>query len=120
MISDERNAGLVGSDANIPMDLAAQTALANQTIEDLKKAVEQFGTLDASQRYWQLYRLRCFAQVFSQRPLPPQLKHWALAQHTTEEVLAALKEAREQGTFELRDFIGDLEKVVKDHDPTAR
>ena|SRR5437870_442830 len=120
MISDENDAMPLGSDTNIPTDLAAQTALAHQAIEDLKKAVEQFETLDARQRYWQLYRLRCFAEAFSHRPLPPQLKEWALAQHTREEVVAALKEAREQGTFELKDFIEELEKVVKDHHPAAR
>lgn len=52
-------------------------------------------------------------------PLPGELRDWARAQHTDEEVIAALKEARQQGTFELKDFIEDLEKVVKDHGPAA-
>ena len=54
-------------------------------------------------------------QFFSHHPLSPQLKEWALAQHTKEEVVAALREAREEGTFELKDFVEDLEKVVEDH-----
>jgi hypothetical protein len=55
----------------------------------------------------------------SAKHLTPELRQWVLSQHTTEEVIAALNEARRQGTFELKDFVDDLEKVVKDHDPTA-
>jgi hypothetical protein len=48
-----------------------------------------------------------------------ELRQWTLSQYTTEEVIAALTEARQQGTFQQKDFIQDLEKVVKEQSPAA-
>ncbi len=45
-------------------------------------------------------------------PLTPELRQWALQQFTEEEILAGLRELREHGGLELRDFLPELERIV--------
>jgi hypothetical protein len=40
--------------------------------------------------------------------LTPELRQWALQLFTEEEILAGLRELREQGGLELRDFLPEL------------
>jgi hypothetical protein len=44
--------------------------------------------------------------------LTPELRQWALQLFTEEEILAGLRELREQGGLELRDFLPELEQIV--------
>jgi hypothetical protein len=45
-------------------------------------------------------------------PLTPECREWAIQQFTEEEIVAGLRELREQGGLELRDFLPELEKIV--------
>jgi len=49
-------------------------------------------------------------------PLPPQLREWALRQHTEEEIVAGLQEAREQNGPELKEAVRRLEEELKDRE----
>jgi hypothetical protein len=42
--------------------------------------------------------------------LPPEVRQWALSQHTEEEIVAALREVREKGGPELGELIHELEQ----------
>ncbi len=44
--------------------------------------------------------------------LPPELREWALRQVGEEELAAGLRELREQGGLELRDFVHELDQIV--------
>src|SRR5689334_4256903 len=43
-------------------------------------------------------------------PLPPEVRQWALSQHTEEEIVAALREVREKQGPELGELIHELEQ----------
>jgi hypothetical protein len=44
--------------------------------------------------------------------LTPELRQWAQQQVTDEEILAGLREIREKGGLELRDFLDELERAA--------
>jgi hypothetical protein len=45
--------------------------------------------------------------AFKNIPLTPEIREWALRQHTDDEVIAGLREAKEQGGPELCELIHD-------------
>ncbi len=52
--------------------------------------------------------------------LSPELLEWARQQFTEEEIIAGLRELREKGGLELREFIQDLEQGLHDGESTER
>jgi hypothetical protein len=50
---------------------------------------------------------------FKNTPITPELWAWALRQHSDEEVIAGLREAKEQGGPELGELIHELEHEVQ-------
>jgi hypothetical protein len=48
--------------------------------------------------------------------LPPDLREWALRQATEEEIVAGLKEVRENGGMELGELIDELTQGLQDCD----
>jgi hypothetical protein len=46
-------------------------------------------------------------------PLTPEVRNWALRQHTDEEVIAGLQEAKEEAGPELADLIYELEQEIQ-------
>jgi hypothetical protein len=51
--------------------------------------------------------------------LTPELLEWTRQQFTEEEIVAALREMKEKGGLELREFIDELEQVVHAPEHTA-
>ena len=49
---------------------------------------------------------------WEKNPITPELREWALRQINEAEIIAALRELREQGGLELRDFLQELEQIV--------
>jgi hypothetical protein len=62
-----------------------------------------------------------FDQTFKNTPLTPEVREWALRQHSDEEVIAGLREAKEQGGPELGALIHELEQEVQtsEHRPNS-
>jgi hypothetical protein len=52
------------------------------------------------------------SEQWEKTQLTPELRQWALQQFTEEEILAGLRELREEGGLELRDFLPELERIV--------
>ena len=52
--------------------------------------------------------------------LPPALREWLCQQINEEEILADLQELREKGGLELKDFLPELEQVVRDRERTKQ
>ena len=57
-------------------------------------------------------------QASRETSLSPELREWLLRQFTEEEAIAALRELREKGGLELREFIQELEQGPHDGEPT--
>jgi hypothetical protein len=49
-------------------------------------------------------------------PLTPELREWALRQHTEEEIAAGLQEAREQNGPELKKAVRRLEQELQERE----
>jgi hypothetical protein len=55
---------------------------------------------------------------FPRTQLSPELLEWARQQFNEEELEANLREVREKGGLELKDFIHELEQIVNGREPT--
>jgi hypothetical protein len=52
----------------------------------------------------------------SKEQLTPEILEWARQQINVEEILASIREVRETGGLELRDFVQELEQLASDRD----
>jgi RNA recognition motif-containing protein len=48
--------------------------------------------------------------------LPPEFLEWARQQYTEEEILAGVREVRESGGLELKDFIHEIDDILSPND----
>ena len=58
-------------------------------------------------------------RILGFQALTPEIRALALAQHTEEEIVAGLREARQTGGPELGDVIHELELELSQREPTA-